>query len=237
MAEKEETYKVDPLQGSVNYRTWKFSMRMVLQAKDLWEIVDGEEEKPEAEKQGAAWEKRARKALALISLSVTAAEQEHIIDCTTPKEAWDILEKLYEGKGRNRKSMLLRELFRESLERSKGMDRYLRSIKEKVSELSKIGTTLDKDVKLAIVFNGLPEDYRYLVVALESQELDKIDFDELTARLLEEEARINNGDFYTLGRPTAMIVEDWKSCEKYIRLSLLWSTRTLEAGLSGEEVS
>ena len=74
MADKEETYKVEPLQGSANYRTWKFSMRMVLQAKDLWEIVDGEEEKPEAEKQGAAWEKRARKALALISLGVTAAE-------------------------------------------------------------------------------------------------------------------------------------------------------------------
>ena len=61
------------------------------------------------------------------------------------------------------------------------MDAYLRSVKEKISELSKIGTKLEKDVKLAIVFNGLLEDYRYLVVAFESQELDKIDFDELTA--------------------------------------------------------
>ena len=46
----EETYKVEPLQGSANYRTWKFSMRMVLQARDLWEVVSGEEVKPEAEK-------------------------------------------------------------------------------------------------------------------------------------------------------------------------------------------
>src|SRR5271154_2183266 len=44
-----ETYKVEPLQGSANYRTWKFSMRMVLQARDLWEVVSGEEVKPEAE--------------------------------------------------------------------------------------------------------------------------------------------------------------------------------------------
>jgi hypothetical protein len=63
--DKEESYKVEPLHGSANYRTWKFSMRMVLQAKDLWEIVSGEEEKSESE--SSIWEKRARKALAIIS--------------------------------------------------------------------------------------------------------------------------------------------------------------------------
>ena len=50
----EETYKIEPLQGSANYRTWKFSMKMVLQARDLWEVVSGEEVKPDAEKLGQA---------------------------------------------------------------------------------------------------------------------------------------------------------------------------------------
>src|SRR5256885_109766 len=57
-ANAEETYKVELLQGSANYRTWKFSMRMVLQAKDLWEVVSGEEVKPEAEKAGQSLEKQ-----------------------------------------------------------------------------------------------------------------------------------------------------------------------------------
>ena len=65
----EETYKVELLQGSANYRTWKFSMKMVLQARDLWEVVSGEEVKPEAEKAAQAWEKKARKALATIALA------------------------------------------------------------------------------------------------------------------------------------------------------------------------
>src|SRR5271169_4816432 len=112
----EETYKVEPLQGSANYRTWKFSMKMVLQARDLWEVVSGEEVKPEEEKAAQAWDRKARKALATIALALSAAEKEHIIECTTPKAAWDILEKLYEGKGRNRKFMLLQELFRMSME-------------------------------------------------------------------------------------------------------------------------
>ena len=89
-------------------------MRMVLQARDLWEVISGEEVKPEAEKAVQAWERKARKALAAIVLALSAAEKEHIIDCTTPKVVWDILEKLYEGKGQNRKFMLLQELFKMS---------------------------------------------------------------------------------------------------------------------------
>jgi hypothetical protein len=70
----EETYRIESLRGSTNYRTWKFSMKMVLQARDLWEVVSGEEVKPEAAAQ--AWEKKARKALATIALALSAAEKE-----------------------------------------------------------------------------------------------------------------------------------------------------------------
>src|SRR5437667_944666 len=162
-------------------------MRMVLQARDLWEVVSGEEVKPEAEKAAQAWEKKARKALAIIALALSAPEKEHIIECTTPKAAWDVLEKLYEGKGRNRKFMLLRDLFRMAM--LGDMDAYLRAVREKISELSTIGLKLGDDIKLAIILTGLPERYRYLVVSMEKEET--IDFDELTARLLEEELKIN----------------------------------------------
>src|SRR5271154_3544981 len=152
-ANAEETNKGEPLQGSANYRTWKFSMRMVLQAKDLWEVVSGEEARPVDEKAVQAWEKKARKGLAAIALALSAAEKEHIIECTTPKAAWDILEKLYEGKGRNRKFMLLQELFRMSMEGNGNMDEYLRAVREKMSELSTVGLKLEDDIKLAIILN------------------------------------------------------------------------------------
>ena len=103
----------------------------------------------------------------------------------------DILEKLYEGKGRNRKFMLLQELFRMSLSEGDNMDEYLRGVRAKMSELSTVGLKLEDDIKLAIILNGLPDRYRYLVVSLEQQET--IDFDELTARLLEEEVKVDPG--------------------------------------------
>ena len=80
--------------------------------------------------------------------------------------------------------MLLQELFGTSMKRIGNMNEYLRAVKEKFSELTVIGTKLEDDIKLAIILNGLPEKYRYLTVALEQQK--EIDFDELTAKLLEE---------------------------------------------------
>jgi|SRR5579859_1663142 len=179
-------FKVTPLEGSSNYRTWKFSMKMVLLAKDLWGVVDGSEVKSSGDA-ATEWEKKNQKALAYISLSLTSIEQHHILDCTVAKMAWDILEKLYEGKGRNRKFLLMEQLFKLNMDgHDTTMDSYLRTMKDKLSELVAIGITLDKEVKLALIFNGITERFRYLVVALEQQDLD---FDELTARLIEEAER------------------------------------------------
>jgi hypothetical protein len=215
-----DSYKVSELlKGSGNYRTWKFSMRMTLQAKELWEVVGGDETaRPESDPK-SVWDKRAKKALAIIALGMSAAEQEHIIDCETPKEAWDILIKLYEGQGRNRKFMLLQELFHMSMATSDyGMDGYLRAIREKMSELSAIGTKLDKDIKLAIILNGLSEEYRYLVVNVEQQET--VDFDELSARLIEEERLIkSNGSNGSNGSGS----------------KLAWITRTKQSARSSGE--
>lgn len=182
-----ESYRAaDLLQGSINYRTWKFSMKMTLSARDLWDLV--ESDVPENDKDALEWKKKSAKAFAVIALSLSASEQQHIMDCKTPKEAWDVLEKLYEGKGRNRKFMLLQELFQAKMTPG-SMDLYLRAVKEKMSELAAIGTVMETDIKLAIILNGLTDDYRYLVVNLEQQE--KVDFDELYARLLEEERKTN----------------------------------------------
>jgi len=195
-------FKVVLLEGSTNYRTWKFSMRMVLLTKDLWDVVDGSAVKPPSGDGALEWEKKDQKALAYISLTLNPVEQHHILDCTTAKAAWDVLKKLYEGKGRNRKFLLMEQLFKLNMDgHDTTMDSYLRTMKDKISELAAIGITLDKEVKLALIFNGITERFRYLVVSLEQQDLD---FDELSARLVEEAERYpgtpESGTAYTARR-------------------------------------
>ena len=70
------------------------------------------------------------------------------------------------------------------------MDIYLRTIKEKLSELAAIGVALDKEPNSRLIFNGITKSFRYVIVSLEQQDLD---FDELTARLVKEAERFHWG--------------------------------------------
>ena len=63
---------------------------------------------------------------------------------------------------------------------------YLPTMKDKLSELTAIGITLDKELKLALIYNDITERFRYHVVFIEQQDLD---FDKLSARLVEEAER------------------------------------------------
>jgi gag-polypeptide of LTR copia-type len=83
-------------------------------------------------------------------------EREHTINCNPMKDAWDVLEKWYEGKGWNQKFMLLL-LFHLTLVEGNTMMGYRHAARETIPELARIGTKLDTDVKLAILVNGLPK--------------------------------------------------------------------------------
>src|SRR5271154_6391703 len=76
-----------------NYRSWAFSMKMLLKAHELWETVEDEEEATEGEKDTASvsgasaakgkkpdakWRKKDQLALSNIALAVKPSEQEHI---------------------------------------------------------------------------------------------------------------------------------------------------------------
>ena len=64
---------IDKFDGT-NFHLWKFKMQMVLEDKDLWSIVSGEEVEPVGEGTTEAslqkFRKRARKAMATICLSL-----------------------------------------------------------------------------------------------------------------------------------------------------------------------
>jgi Domain of unknown function (DUF4219) len=45
----ESPFKVALLDGSSHYRAWKFSMKMVLLAKELWGVVIGTQVKPDTD--------------------------------------------------------------------------------------------------------------------------------------------------------------------------------------------
>ena len=72
MSSNEEMFRAAKLTAD-NYHNWKFSIKMMLIGRDLWEIVEGSEVLPEeaTPKQTQEFRKRVNKALSLICLSVS----------------------------------------------------------------------------------------------------------------------------------------------------------------------
>ena len=93
--------RIEKFKGE-NSHLWKFKMQMVLEEKDLWDIVKGDEVEPTdegtTETQRRQFKKRERKALATICLSLGDEQLSLVRTATTAKEAWLKLENHYEVK-------------------------------------------------------------------------------------------------------------------------------------------
>src|SRR5436190_11577391 len=186
--------RIEPLNGT-NYRSWSFSLKMLLIAKDLWEVIDSESVRPPDDKKTtqASWDKKDKSVFATIALAMKPSEQEHIHGCKTARKAWERLQEVYQGKGMHRLLSLMKELAHASLPlgRDKVMREYIRGVMQTADEIAEIGIDykLKDPIVMAFILNGLPDQYRYLVVNLESQ-LESISLQDLSSRLVDEERKV-----------------------------------------------
>ena len=128
-----------------------------------------------------------------IALALKPSEQEHIYSCTTAKAAWNCLKELYEGKGTHRFFSLLKSIAGAKLEEDVTMKDYIPGARQTAEQLSEMGLKLEKAAVVGFILNGLPEGHRYLVVNLESQ-VQTISYEDLSARLMDEEKRMNHSE-------------------------------------------
>ena len=189
--------RIAALDGT-NYRSWAFSLKMLLKAHELWEVIEDEEldgldEAGKAKKMDSPkWRKKDQLALSNIALALKSSEQEHIYSCSTAKAAWDCLKELYEGKGTHRFLSLLKSIAGAKLGEATMKD-YIRGVRQTAEQLAEMGVKLEKAAVVGFILNGLPEGYRYLVVNLESQ-VQTISYEDLSARLMDEEKRMMGRD-------------------------------------------
>ena len=130
---------------------------------------------------------------ATIALSMKPSEQKYIHEYKTAKEVWEHLKEVYQGKGMHRLLSLMKELAYASLPlgRDKAIKEYIRGVMQVADEIAEIGKDykLKDPIVMAFILNGLPSQYRYLVVNLESQ-LGSISLQDLSSRLVDEECKV-----------------------------------------------
>lgn len=179
-------YNVDKLNGIANYTSWKFLMKMMLVLEGLWGCVDGTDTD----------EVRDQRALARICMSIQTSLHQYVRTAITAKEAWHILNKIFEDKGLYRRVLLSRQLHRTEFSQFGSMTEYINSVMTLVHQLADIGKNIEDAEVAEILLSGLPADYDVLVSNLETACISSNLTTELVrTRLLQEEFRkINNSE-------------------------------------------
>ncbi|KAL0116419.1 hypothetical protein PUN28_009806 [Cardiocondyla obscurior] len=169
-----------------NYELWKIQMKSVLVFNDLWKYTEGTEIKPTADAQD--WIRKDSKALALINLSITHSQLNHVKKATTSKEAWDGLKAVFESRGPVRKAALYKQLQRMEKKPSITMTQYVTDFTRKAEQLEEAGIEIPDELLSIMLLGSLPVEFENFSVAIESR--DEIPtLENLKIKLIEEEAR------------------------------------------------
>ena len=172
-------------------------MELALAREDLWDIVEGtdiipeEGKSEEIAKATTLWKKNNKKALAIMCQGINDSELTNIRKCKSAAEAWKALDKIYETKGLARKLYLRKRFYNFEMVETDSMQQNINILTDLADQLAGVGIEVtDEDMAMQLL-NSLPESYDTLITMLESR--DKLEADFVKARLLQEEARQNEG--------------------------------------------
>lgn len=168
------------LEGSNNYSTWKFLMKMTLMSMDLWECIISESNNVDV--------KRNQKALATICLNVKSLCHVHLRNVETAKEAWIKLSEAYEDKGLPRMLNLMRSLIRIDYNDFNNMNEYVSEALTLSQKLADIGSPVDDKYLAVIILSGLPSEYKPFIMALDGSGV-QISTELIKNKLLQEEVK------------------------------------------------
>ncbi|CAG7720597.1 unnamed protein product [Allacma fusca] len=174
---------------------WRLQMKLVLQAKDLWSIVNGTKTRPEGETETSlraaiAWDKQDVAAQSLIVPTLDTKQTNHILSCETSADIWDKLEGLNSDYSiLNRQQTMTRFLNYKIQSNQLLMDAYS-EIEELWRTLNEIGCNVDETMAVTKIVSSLPDQFIALKKAWDSVPAEHQSMVSLLARLKKEELEI-----------------------------------------------
>lgn len=187
-----DTLKIDKLNSEDQWSTWKFQVRLSLIAADVFEVVNGDSEKPAATEAAllTAWKKKDAKAQRIIGMTVGNAQILHIRICTSGKEMWDKLHTVFEQKNETSLLLLHQRFFAFVKEPTENMTSFISRLEELVHRLNDLGEKIPNDMIITKIIMSLPAEYGSFSSAWESTTKADRTIDKLRARLIMEEERL-----------------------------------------------
>lgn len=193
--------KIEKLAGQEQWNLWKFQVKILLNASDLLRYVNGEAKFPlvggtiKEENLAAAenaWKRGDSKAQKIIATTMATQSLLHIINCTTARDMWLKLEAVYEAKSKESIHMLQQRFYMFAMDPADDVATHISKLQTLVQQLADVGEKMSDSMVITKVLMTLPEHYSHFYSAWESTAKAEQTLDNLTSRLVMEEARFKS---------------------------------------------
>ena len=132
---------------------------LVLKENDLEGFIEEDIQEPEGEEAKAKHNKSLVKAKRIIADYIKDNLIPHVSSLKTPKQMFDALSRLYEGKNINRKMTLRTQLKNVKMQDSKSIQSYFTRVSQIKEQIEAIGDSVEEAELVMTTMNGLPRSW------------------------------------------------------------------------------
>ncbi|RWS00085.1 uncharacterized protein B4U79_15835 [Dinothrombium tinctorium] len=182
---EQKIFTLQKFDGS-NFQLWKFQMELFLDGNDLLEVTNGIMKKTEAN--AATWDSKNRKAKMFIASKLEYNQLQHVINCSTASEMWLKLQVLNQQKSETSVHLLQQQFFDYKMDPNDSIAAHITKVETLSKQLKELGFEQSETSIITKILCSLPSSYRNVISAWDSTSKDQRTVNELTARLLKEEA-------------------------------------------------
>lgn len=192
-----EIIKIDKLQDVSQWTTWRFQVKVCLNAGDLFGITSGTVKIPVATTTDtkteaiAAWKLKDAKAQRIIVTSMGQKPLQHILRCETSAEMWTKLHAVYEQKHEAGKQMLMEKFYSYKCSKSDDMATHISKLEYMAQRIRDAGDEISEGAVISKIISSLPDEYAHFASSWDSAPTAEKTLVKLTERLMVEEHRVD----------------------------------------------
>jgi hypothetical protein len=185
------TKLVDKLEGVENFCAWKYRIALIIEENDLPRFIKEDVPEPTDVATKEKHQKDTVRAKRIIADSIKDHLIPQVASKKTPKEIFDALTRMYEGKNINWKMNLRTQLKSTRMQEGETVQEYFSRISQFKEQLEAIGDTLYEDELIMTALNGLTRSWDAFIQTICARK-EKLHFDNLWEECVQEEARVAN---------------------------------------------
>jgi DNA repair ATPase RecN len=193
------TKLVDKLEGVENFHAWKYIIGLILEENDLAKFIKENVPEPEENAAKEKYKKDMIKAKRIIADSIKDHLIPQVSSKNTPKDMFDALTRMYEGKNINQKMNLRTQLKNTKMQKGETIQDYFSRVSQFKEQLEAIGDNLDEYELIMKTLNGLTRPWDAFIQTICARK-EKLQFDSLWEECVQEEARVANREVHPIKR-------------------------------------